>query len=45
MIKIVAWLTFGQLAPSGDDFAMVRLILLALFPQIGGLLLMVARRS
>jgi hypothetical protein len=44
-IKAVAWLTLGLMKPSGDDFAMVRLVLLALFPQIGGLLLMVARNS
>jgi hypothetical protein len=41
--KIVAWLTFGLLRPSGDDFAMLRLVLLALLPQIGGVLLMLAR--
>ena len=42
-IKLVAWVTHGMLRPSGDDFAMLRLVLLALLPQIGGLLLMVAR--
>ncbi len=42
-IKLVAWVTHGVLRPSGDDFAMLRLVLLALLPQIGGLLLMVAR--
>jgi hypothetical protein len=44
-IKIVAWLTFGMLRPSGDDFAMLRLVLLALLPQIGGILLMVSRSA
>ena len=29
--------------PAGDDFAMLRLVLLALLPQIGGILLMVGR--
>ena len=41
--RIVAWLSFGLCKPSGDDFAMMRLILLALLPQLGGLLLMVGR--
>ena len=42
-IRIVAWLSRGMLQPTGDDFAMLRLILLALLPQIGGILLMVGR--
>jgi hypothetical protein len=33
----------GLLRPTGDDFAMLRLVLLALLPQIGGILLMVGR--
>lgn len=41
--RIVAWLSGGLVRPSGDDFAMLRLILLALLPQIGGILLMLAR--
>src|SRR5262245_5823370 len=40
---IVAWVSRGMVRPSGDDLAMLRLILLALLPQVGGLLLMVAR--
>ena len=44
-IKIVAWATFGMLRPSGDDFAMLRLVLLALLPQLGGILLMVSRSA
>ncbi|WP_257170013.1 hypothetical protein [Bradyrhizobium sp. SRS-191] len=43
-IKLVAWITQGRLTPSADDFAMLRLILLALLPQLGGILLMVGRR-
>ena len=39
----MAWISHGLLRPTGDDFAMLRLILLALLPQIGGVLLMVAR--
>jgi hypothetical protein len=42
-IRIVAWLSRGMVQPTGDDFAMLRLILLALLPQIGGILLMVGR--
>lgn len=41
--RIAAWVSFGLVKPSGDDFAMLRLVLLALLPQVGGLLLMVAR--
>lgn len=44
-VKLVAWLTRGVLRPSGDDFAMLRLVLLALLPQIGGILLMVSRSA
>ena len=43
-IKLVAWVSHGLVKPSADDFAMLRLILLALLPQIGGILLMVGRR-
>jgi hypothetical protein len=42
-VKAVAWLTMGALKPASDDFAMLRLILLALLPQVGGVLLMVGR--
>jgi hypothetical protein len=42
-IKLVAWVSLGVLRPSADDFAMLRLVLLALLPQIGGILLMVGR--
>lgn len=41
--RIVAWISLGTLKPSGDDFAMLRLVLLAALPQIGGLLLMIGR--
>ena len=44
-IKLVAWVSHGVLRPSGDDFAMLRLVLLALLPQIGGILLMVSRSA
>jgi hypothetical protein len=42
-IKLVAWVSRGMLRPARDDFAMLRLVLLALLPQIGGILLMVGR--
>jgi hypothetical protein len=42
-IRLVAWATHGALQPTSNDFAMLRLILLALLPQIGGILLMVGR--
>jgi hypothetical protein len=41
--RIIAWASRGTLQPTGDDFAMLRLMLLALLPQIGGILLMVGR--
>lgn len=44
-IKLVAWLSHGVVKPSADDFAMLRLVLLALLPQFGGILLMVGRRG
>ena len=44
-IKLVASASFGSLRPASEDFAMLRLVLLALLPQVGGLLMLVARRS
>src|SRR5579871_4634922 len=44
-IKLVIWASGGMLRPTEDDFAMLRLVLLALLPQIGGILLMVGRRA
>lgn len=42
--RMVAWVSLGLLRPTGDDFAMLRLVLLSLLPQLGGILLMVSRR-
>ncbi len=42
-VKLVAWVSVGLLRPTADDFAMLRLILLALLPQVGGILLLVGR--
>jgi hypothetical protein len=44
-IRIVSWVTHGTLQPTGNDFAMLRLVLMALLPQIGGILLMVRRSA
>jgi hypothetical protein len=44
-IRIVAWATHRALQPTGNDFAMLRLVLLALLPQIGGILLLVGRST
>lgn len=44
-MKIVTWLTSGWVRPQANDFAMLRLVLLALLPQIGGVLLMIGRGS
>jgi hypothetical protein len=35
-------MTGGLLKPTRDDFAVLRLVLLAILPQIGGILAMVA---
>ena len=42
-IRVVAWVSLGMLRPTSNDFAMLRLVLLALLPQIGGILWMVGR--
>ena len=44
-IKLVTWVSHGLLRPAAEDFAMLRLILLALLPQIGGILIMVGRHA
>lgn len=44
-IKIVTWLSVGRLKPTADDFTMLRLVLVALLPQLGGLLLMISGRA
>jgi hypothetical protein len=45
VVRLIVWGTRGMLRPGSEDFAMVRLILLALLPQIGGILMMVGRYS
>jgi hypothetical protein len=44
-IRLVTWSSRGVLRPAPEDFAMIRLILLALLPQIGGILMMIGRYS
>ncbi|WP_283845214.1 hypothetical protein [Bradyrhizobium sp. NAS80.1] len=39
----MAWLSAGNAKPAADDFAMLRLMLFALLPQIVGILLMIGR--
>jgi hypothetical protein len=43
-IRLVAWISGGKMRPAPENFAMLR-ILLALLPQIGGMLLLIRRRS
>jgi hypothetical protein len=42
--KLVAWLSNGALHPGADDFDMLWLFFRTLLPQVGGLVLMLARR-
>jgi hypothetical protein len=42
-IKLVASVTHGLSRPAPDDFAILRLVLLALLPQISGILLMIGQ--
>jgi hypothetical protein len=40
--KLVSWVSADRFHPSAGDFAMLRLFLLTLLPQLGGLILMVS---
>lgn len=42
-IRVVSWASFGTLRPTENDFAMLRLILFSLLPQIGGIVLLIGR--
>ena len=44
LVKIVSWTTHGTVVLGEGDVSVIRLILFALLPQIGGILLMVSRR-
>lgn len=43
--KLIAWMTLDRFHPAADDFAMLRLLFLTLLPQLGGLVLMVAKKA
>jgi hypothetical protein len=40
--KLIAWLSFGRIIPTADDFDMLWLMFRTLLPQIGGVVLMLA---
>ncbi len=42
--KLVAWMSNGTLKPGADDFDMLWLFFRTLLPQVGGLVLMLARK-
>jgi hypothetical protein len=42
--KLVAWVSMGTLHPQAGDFEMLWLLFRTLLPQVGGLVLMLARR-
>jgi hypothetical protein len=42
-VKLVSWITAGSVRPSENDVGMLRLMLLCLLPQLGGLVVMVGR--
>jgi hypothetical protein len=44
-VKLLAWGSGGALRAAPEDFVMFRLVLLALLPQLGGILMMVGRSS
>ncbi len=44
-IHLVAWASRGSVQPAENDFGMLRLFLLTLLPQLGGILLMVGRKA
>lgn len=44
LVRVVTWVSRGALVPSEADVGMLRLILMSLLPQVGGILLMASRR-
>jgi hypothetical protein len=42
--RLVAWVSRGTIQPSADDFAMLWLLFRTFLPQVGGIVLMLARR-
>jgi hypothetical protein len=43
--KLVAWVSRGAIQPRADDFSMLWLLFRTFLPQVGGVLLMLARRQ
>jgi hypothetical protein len=43
--QLVARASFGYVRPTDDDFQMFRVLVLAVLPQISGLLLMISRSA
>jgi hypothetical protein len=43
--KLITWLSLGRYNPTAEDFAMLRLLLLTLLPQLGGIVLMLSSRN
>ena len=43
--KLVTWLSRGAIQPGADDFSMLWLLFRTFLPQVGGLVLMLARRK
>jgi hypothetical protein len=43
--KLVAWVSRGAIQPGVDGFAMLWLLFRTFLPQVGGLVLMLARRN
>lgn len=44
LVGVVTWVSRGSLVPSEADVSMLRLILMSLLPQVGGILLMASKR-
>lgn len=43
--KLVSWISRGAIQPGADDFAMLWLLFRTFLPQVGGIVLMLARRA
>jgi hypothetical protein len=43
--KLTSWITAGRVTPSADDISNLRLLLLTLLPQVGGIIFAIARKE
>lgn len=43
LVRVVTWISRGVIVPTEGDVGMIRLILMSLLPQVGGILLMASR--